>query len=129
MVLANQNAKLTGPDQGFLVSRFVLTLKPWERGCMSSIQSGGSESGGAGGALNTTHDVIRISYRTITRACNVFKECGPNITSILRKFLQFNTLLIFIPTQRLDSRPQSVMGIERLIPRRGFKLYRSFIET
>ena len=32
MVLANQNAKLTGPDQGFLVSRLVLTLKPWERG-------------------------------------------------------------------------------------------------
>jgi hypothetical protein len=33
MVLANQNAKLTGQDQGFLVSRLVLTLKPWERGC------------------------------------------------------------------------------------------------
>ena len=33
MVLANQNAKLTGPDQGFLVSRLVLTLKPWEQGC------------------------------------------------------------------------------------------------
>jgi hypothetical protein len=33
MVLANQNAKLTAPDQGFLVSRLVLTLKPWERGC------------------------------------------------------------------------------------------------
>jgi hypothetical protein len=33
MVLANQNAKLTGPDQGFLVSPLVLTLKPWERGC------------------------------------------------------------------------------------------------
>jgi hypothetical protein len=32
MVLANQNAKLTGPDQRFLVSRLVLTLKPWERG-------------------------------------------------------------------------------------------------
>ena len=32
MVLANQNAKLTGPDQGFLVSPLVLTLKPWERG-------------------------------------------------------------------------------------------------
>jgi hypothetical protein len=27
-----QNAKLTGPDQGFLVSRLVLTLKHWERG-------------------------------------------------------------------------------------------------
>jgi hypothetical protein len=25
MVLANQNAKLTGPDQGFLVSRLVLS--------------------------------------------------------------------------------------------------------
>jgi hypothetical protein len=35
-VLANQNAKLTGPDQGFLVSRLVLTLKPWERGCFKS---------------------------------------------------------------------------------------------
>jgi hypothetical protein len=34
----------------------------------------------------------------ITRACNVFKECGPMITGILRKCLQFNTLLIFIPT-------------------------------
>ena len=33
MVLANQNAKLTGPDQGFLVSPLVLTRKPWERGC------------------------------------------------------------------------------------------------
>ena len=32
MVLANQNAKLTGPDQGFLVSPLVLTQKPWERG-------------------------------------------------------------------------------------------------
>jgi hypothetical protein len=32
IVLANQNAKLTGPDQGFLVSRLVLTMKPWERG-------------------------------------------------------------------------------------------------
>jgi hypothetical protein len=37
MMLANQNAKLTGPDQGFLVSRLVLTLKPWERGCISII--------------------------------------------------------------------------------------------
>jgi hypothetical protein len=33
MVLANQNAKLTGPDQGFLVSLLVLIGKPWERGC------------------------------------------------------------------------------------------------
>jgi hypothetical protein len=32
-VLANQNAKLTGPDQGFLVSPLVLIGKPWERGC------------------------------------------------------------------------------------------------
>jgi hypothetical protein len=32
MVLANQNAKLTGPDQGFLVPRLVLIRKPWERG-------------------------------------------------------------------------------------------------
>jgi hypothetical protein len=36
LVLANQNAKLTGPDQGFLVSRLVLTLKPWERGWLQS---------------------------------------------------------------------------------------------
>jgi hypothetical protein len=36
MVLANQNAKLTGPDKGFLVSPLVLTLKPWERGCLIS---------------------------------------------------------------------------------------------
>jgi hypothetical protein len=35
MVLANQNAKLTGPDQGFLVSPLVLTRKPWERGCIA----------------------------------------------------------------------------------------------
>jgi hypothetical protein len=34
MVLANQNAKLTGPDQGFLVFPLVLTRKPWERGCL-----------------------------------------------------------------------------------------------
>ena len=33
MMLANQNANLTRPDQGFLLSRLVLTLKPWERGC------------------------------------------------------------------------------------------------
>jgi hypothetical protein len=26
---------VTGPDQGFLVSRLVLTLKPWERGCQT----------------------------------------------------------------------------------------------
>ena len=32
MVLANQNAKLTSPDQGFLVSPLVLIRKPWERG-------------------------------------------------------------------------------------------------
>ena len=32
MVLANQNAKLTGTDQGFLVLILVLTQKPWERG-------------------------------------------------------------------------------------------------
>ena len=32
IVLANQNAKLTGPDQGSLVSPLVLTRKPWERG-------------------------------------------------------------------------------------------------
>ena len=38
MVLANQNAKLTGPDQGFLVSRLVLTLKPWERGWVKMVQ-------------------------------------------------------------------------------------------
>jgi hypothetical protein len=29
--------KLTGPDQGFLVSRLVLTLKPWERGWEMSL--------------------------------------------------------------------------------------------
>ena len=27
---------MTGPDQGFLVSRLVLTLKPWERGWANS---------------------------------------------------------------------------------------------
>ena len=32
MVLANQNAKLVSPDQGFLVPPFVLIRKPWERG-------------------------------------------------------------------------------------------------
>ena len=37
MVLANQNAKLTGPDQGFLVSPLVLIRKPWERGWYGSI--------------------------------------------------------------------------------------------
>jgi hypothetical protein len=39
MVLANQNAKLTGPDQGFLVSPLVLIGKPWERGCETANQS------------------------------------------------------------------------------------------
>ena len=38
IVLANQNAKLIGPDKGFLVSRLVLTLKPWERGCRFLLQ-------------------------------------------------------------------------------------------
>ena len=38
MVLANQNAKLTGPDQGFLVSPLVLTRKPWERGWRIPLQ-------------------------------------------------------------------------------------------
>jgi hypothetical protein len=37
MVLANQNAKLTGPDQGFLVSPIVLMRKPWERGWLSTF--------------------------------------------------------------------------------------------
>jgi hypothetical protein len=40
----------------------------------------------------------QYNFISITRACNVFKECGPMITSILRKCLQFNTWLIFIPT-------------------------------
>jgi hypothetical protein len=39
MVLANQNAKLTGPDQSFLVSPLVLTLKPWKRGWLWSCDS------------------------------------------------------------------------------------------
>ena len=38
MVLANQNAKLTGPDQGFLVSPLDLKQKPWERGCSMANQ-------------------------------------------------------------------------------------------
>jgi hypothetical protein len=41
MVLANQNAKLTGPDQGFLVSPLVLTLKPWERGWLGHFRGEG----------------------------------------------------------------------------------------
>jgi hypothetical protein len=60
----------------------------------SSIGKGGS---GAGGALEL-HPLRHQDIISITRACNVFKECGPMITSILRKFLQFKTLLIFIPT-------------------------------
>jgi hypothetical protein len=40
MVLANQNAKLTSPDQGFIVSPLVLIRKPWERGCPASFTSG-----------------------------------------------------------------------------------------
>jgi hypothetical protein len=31
---------VTGPDQGFLMSRLVLTLKPWERGWVVPEQSG-----------------------------------------------------------------------------------------
>jgi hypothetical protein len=49
MVLANQNAKLTGPDQGFLVSPLVLTLKPWERGW-----------------LHVCHDILQTCIRTAT---------------------------------------------------------------
>jgi hypothetical protein len=44
MVLANQNAKLTGPDQGILVSPLVLTLKPW---CYPSEDSAVRRSIGA----------------------------------------------------------------------------------
>jgi hypothetical protein len=40
----------------------------------------------------------QYNFISTTRACNVFKEFGPMITSILRKYLQFNILLIFIPT-------------------------------
>ena len=45
MVLANQNAKLTGSDQGFLVFPFVLTRKPWERGCLALFTSGQKQNG------------------------------------------------------------------------------------
>jgi hypothetical protein len=38
MVLANQNAKLTSPDQGFLFSPLVRTRKPWEQSCSSPPQ-------------------------------------------------------------------------------------------
>jgi hypothetical protein len=43
----------------------------------SSIGKRGSGAGGAGGALSTTHVVV-TGYHIIpiTRACNVFKECG-----------------------------------------------------
>ena len=54
MVLANQNAKLTGPDQGFLVSRLVLTLKPWERGWYDPAKArNGSQGQIYGGPLGT----------------------------------------------------------------------------
>jgi hypothetical protein len=39
MVLANQNAKLTGPDEDFLVPRLVLIRKPWERGWLKLLLS------------------------------------------------------------------------------------------
>ena len=39
---------------------------------------------------------LQYNFISITRARNVFKECGPMSTSILRTFLKFNTLLIFI---------------------------------
>jgi hypothetical protein len=41
MVLANQNEKLTSPDQGFLVPRVVYIRKPWERGCDMGWQKRG----------------------------------------------------------------------------------------
>ena len=42
MVLANQNTKLIGPDQGFLVSPLVLIWKPWEQGCYCSSHTSSS---------------------------------------------------------------------------------------
>jgi hypothetical protein len=69
---------------------------------VSSIGKGGSGAGGAGGAVELhpwrQQDFIFIIIIPITRACNVFEECGPMISSILRTFLQFNTFLIFIHT-------------------------------
>ena len=59
MVLANQNATLTGPDQGFLVSRLVLTLKPWERGWVVTEKRWvGLEMGGGGDEQKSEQDVF-----------------------------------------------------------------------
>ena len=60
---------------------------------VSSIQKGGSRPGGA---LSTTLTSSGYHIILIIRACNVFKECGPMITSMLRKFLQFNTLIFSV---------------------------------
>jgi hypothetical protein len=48
---------------------------------MNSIGKRGSGAGGACGALSTTHDIITVYFMSFTRACNVFKECGPMMTS------------------------------------------------
>ena len=61
----------------------------------------GKRGSGPGGSSDPPVTSSKYNFTSITRACNVFKECGPMITSnILRKLLQFNTLLIYIPTSQ-----------------------------
>jgi hypothetical protein len=47
----------------------------------------------------------QYNFISITHAYSVFKECGPMITSIIRTFLQFNTLVIFIRTYIPSNKP------------------------
>jgi hypothetical protein len=49
----------------------------FQNGFLNLVSSIWKRGSGAGGALSTTHDVV-TGYHiiSITRACNVFKECG-----------------------------------------------------
>ena len=61
----------------------------------------------------------------ITRACNVFKECGPMITSILRTFLQFTVDFTKLWPRQLRARLVGNLGtinkIIKLIGNRPIK--------
>jgi hypothetical protein len=48
---------VTGPDQGFLVSPLILTLKPWERGCINNSDVRGEQ-------IRSESDPVRSDFGT-----------------------------------------------------------------
>jgi hypothetical protein len=67
--------------------------------CVSSIRKRGSTSGGAGGALSTTHDVSKYNFISITRAYNVIKAAMAVIAFHVNKIL---TIYYFTNVSRQD---------------------------